>query len=71
VQRRGDRCVVRVSDTGVGLSPSGNGPGTGLSTLRERLELTFGGDAQLRVTAQRPRGVSAEVDLPARVEATG
>ncbi len=50
VQRRGDRCVVRVSDTGAGLRQTGNGLGTGLSTLRERLQLTFGGDAQLRVT---------------------
>jgi two-component sensor histidine kinase len=70
VQRLNDRCVVRVSDTGVGLRQSGNGLGTGLSTLRERLQLAFGGDAQLRVTAQRPRGVCAEVDLPARGEAT-
>ena len=66
VQRHADRCVVRVSDTGVGLRQSGNGLGTGLSTLRERLELTFGGEAQLRVSAQRPRGVCAELDLPAR-----
>jgi LytS/YehU family sensor histidine kinase len=68
IQRRDDRCVVRVSDTGAGMRPTGNGTGTGtgLSTLRERLQLTFGGDAQLRVTVQRPRGVCAEVDLPAR-----
>ena len=65
VQRRGGRCVVRVSDTGLGLQTSAEGLGTGLSTLRERLELTFGGDAQLRVSAQHPRGVSAEVDFPA------
>jgi signal transduction histidine kinase len=65
VQLRGDRCVVRVVDTGVGLRPSGSGLGTGLTTLRERLRLSFGADAQLRVTAQEPRGVSAELDLPA------
>ena len=70
VERRDDRCVVRVSDTGAGMRQSGNGLGTGLSTLRERLQLAFGGDAQLRVTAQRPRGVCAEVDLPARGEMT-
>jgi hypothetical protein len=66
VQRRGERCVVRVSDTGAGLRQVGNGLGTGLAALRERLQLAFGGDAHLRVSAQHPRGVSAELDLPAR-----
>ena len=66
VQRHGDRCVVRVSDTGAGMREPGNGLGTGLSTLRERLRLVFGDEATLRVSAQRPRGVSAELDLPAR-----
>jgi LytS/YehU family sensor histidine kinase len=70
VQRREGRCVVRVSDTGAGLRQEGNGLGTGLSTLRERLDLAFGGDAQLRVSAQHPRGVSAELDFPARAEAS-
>ncbi len=65
VQRRGDRCLVRVSDTGVGLQPTDSGLGTGLTTLRERLALVFGGAAQLRVSAQSPRGVCAELDLPA------
>lgn len=67
VQQRGERCVVRVSDTGVGLGSSSNGLGTGLSTLRERLRLLFGAEAQLRVSAQLPRGVCAELDFPARV----
>jgi len=66
VQRRDDRCVVRVTDTGAGLQQSANGLGTGLSTLRERLQLAFGGDADLRVAPHPPRGVCAEVDLPAR-----
>jgi two-component sensor histidine kinase len=70
VQRRGDRCFVRVGDTGMGLQQTGNGLGTGLSTLRERLQLSFGGDAQLRLSAQEPRGVCAELDFPAR-EAAG
>ena len=71
VNRRDDRCVVRVSDTGAGLGDLGAGLGTGLSPLRERLQLAFGGDAQLRVTEQPPRGVCAEVDFPVRREATG
>ena len=65
VQRRGDRCIIRVTDSGVGLRQSGNGLGTGLSTLRERLQLLFGSDAQLRVTAGENGGVRAEVEMPA------
>lgn len=65
VQRRGERCTVLVSDTGVGLQSSGNGLGTGLTTLRERLHLIFGDAAQLHVGAQMPRGVCAELTIPA------
>jgi sensor histidine kinase YesM len=74
VQRQGGRCVVRVSDTGVGLQAqtraSSDGLGTGLSTLRERLRLIFGDAAQLRIGAQHPRGVCAELEFPV-AEATG
>jgi len=66
VARRGARCVVRVTDTGAGLQQPGSGPGTGLTTLRERLQLIFGDDAQLRLTSAAPRGVAVEVDLPAQ-----
>ena len=62
------RCQVRVIDTGLGLTSTGNGLGTGLSTLRERLQLAFGGDAHLRLTEVEPHGVSAELDFPARQE---
>jgi signal transduction histidine kinase len=65
-QRRGHRCILRVSDTGAGLRPTAGGLGTGLSTLRERLELVFAGDVHLHVSAQHPRGASAELDFPAR-----
>jgi signal transduction histidine kinase len=66
VQRRGDRCLVRVSDTGVGLRTAGGGLGTGLATLRERLELAFDGDARLHLGPQQPAGVCVELELPAR-----
>lgn len=66
VQRRGERCLVRVADTGVGLQHATQGLGTGLSTLRERLQLNFAGDAQLRIAAQAPHGVSAELEFPAQ-----
>jgi LytS/YehU family sensor histidine kinase len=66
VARLGERCVIRVTDTGVGLRPSANGSGTGLTTLRERLQLIFGDDARLRLMSGPSRGVVVEVDMPAR-----
>ena len=66
IERLGERCVVRITDTGVGLRPSANGLGTGLTALRERLRLIFGDAAQLRLTAGVPRGVAVEVDMPAQ-----
>ena len=66
VERLGERCVVRVTDTGVGLRPSANGLGTGLTTLRERLRLIFGDAAQLRLISGAPRGVAVEVEMPAQ-----
>lgn len=66
IRLRDGRCVARVSDTGVGLAGPSQGLGTGLATLRERLRLTFGDDAQVRVSAREPHGVDAEFDFPAR-----
>ena len=63
---RDARCVLRVKDTGMGLKPSSQGLGTGLSTLRERLKLAFGGDAQLTLTEIEPHGVCAELSFPVR-----
>lgn len=63
---RGNRCVLRVVDSGVGLLPGSKGLGTGLASLRERLQLAFGGDAQLRLSEVAPHGVAAEVEFPAR-----
>lgn len=65
---RDRHCLVRVTDTGVGLKVTGDGLGTGLSTLRERLQLAFGGEAQLRLTEVEPHGVCAELVFPARQE---
>ncbi|HEU4532185.1 MAG TPA: histidine kinase [Steroidobacteraceae bacterium] len=60
---RDGRCRVRVADSGVGLRTEGSGLGTGLSTLRERLQLAFGADAQLRLTEIEPHGVCAELSF--------
>ncbi len=61
---RDGRCLVGVSDTGVGLRASDSGLGTGLSTLRERLQLVFGGAAELCIVANAPHGVRVELTLP-------
>jgi signal transduction histidine kinase len=55
---RDGRCVMRVTDTGVGLKQASRGLGTGLSTLRERLKLAFGGEARSNrdAAARRVRG---------------
>ena len=68
IQRRGDRCVIRVSDTGGGLGQASEGLGTGLATLRERLALLFGEDVRLTVGPHPPRGVCADLDFPALAE---
>jgi sensor histidine kinase YesM len=65
IARCGERCVVRVTDTGVGLHEAANGLGTGLATLRERLQLIFGDAAHLRLTDNARGGVIVEVDMPA------
>jgi signal transduction histidine kinase len=65
---RDGRCIVRVTDTGVGLHATSGGLGTGLATLRERLQLAFRGDAQLQLSAVQPHGVCAELSFPAQPE---
>ncbi|MEO8808850.1 MAG: histidine kinase [Rhodanobacter sp.] len=66
VTLRQGRCLAQVIDTGVGLQRSGDSPGTGLATLRERLQLIFGHEAQLRLSELMPHGVHAELEFPAR-----
>lgn len=66
---RDGRCTVRVCDTGVGLQAAGSGLGTGLASLRERLQLAFGGTAELRLHEVEPHGMCAEVEIPERATA--
>jgi hypothetical protein len=69
--RVGDgRCVLTVTDTGLGFGAAANGLGTGLATLRERLQLAFGNAAQLTVAEIEPHGVCAKLDLPARKQSS-
>ncbi|HVF34590.1 MAG TPA: histidine kinase [Candidatus Saccharimonadia bacterium] len=60
------RCRAQVCDTGVGLQSGSAGLGTGISTLRERLELAFGGDAKLEIEPLQPQGACASLDFPAQ-----
>jgi sensor histidine kinase YesM len=69
VSVRNGRCSVRVTDTGVGLGSNVRGLGSGLASLRERLQLAFGGDAELRLESMQPQGVRASHEFPARKEA--
>jgi hypothetical protein len=65
VRVRDGRCRVDVIDTGVGLSGTVSGQGTGLSTLQARLRLAFAGDAGLALASQEPHGVVASLGFPA------
>jgi hypothetical protein len=61
-----NRLLVRVADTGQGfsqLSTSG-GSGIGLANIRERLQSAYAGSATLKLSANTPSGVIAEIDLP-------
>ena len=60
------RVSAKVTDTGIGMRSTGKGLGTGLSTLRERLQLCFGADAHMRLVALEPHGLSAEIYFPAQ-----
>jgi sensor histidine kinase YesM len=66
VQLWDQRCRVLVTDTGIGLQAAGRGLGTGLATLRERLQLSFGAGTGLKLTEVRPHGVCAELLFPAQ-----
>jgi hypothetical protein len=60
------RCVARVADTGVGMQATTGGLGTGLSALKERLQLVFGASARLGLSPLVPHGVCAEIEFPAQ-----
>jgi two-component sensor histidine kinase len=60
-------CRVDVADTGVGVGAATDGLGTGLSTLRERLALAYGGRARLTIEPRSPHGTLAIVEWPLEV----
>jgi two-component sensor histidine kinase len=66
VRQESARCLASVTDTGIGLRAAGSGLGTGLASLRERLQLAFGTQAHLQLSEVVPHGVRAEVWFPIR-----
>ena len=62
-QDRGD-CHIRVTDTGVGITESRRGMGTGLDNLRERLLVEFGESSRVWIEPNLPHGAIAELAFP-------
>ena len=57
--------IITVEDSGVGLNRSARkGTGTGLRTVRDRLEALFGSGASLALSQRAPQGVHAEIRIP-------
>lgn len=61
------RLVLRVKDTGAGLSEqtAESSGGVGLSNLRERLAALYGNRGRFTLEAGQPTGVVATIDIPA------
>ena len=62
-QFEGDMLILRVTDTGVGIT-LGNPEGVGLANVRERLASLYGSRGRLNLQRNMPRGTIAELRLP-------
>jgi LytS/YehU family sensor histidine kinase len=59
------KLAVTVADTGVGFGRAPTaGTGTGLESIRERLKLIYGAEAELRITENAPHGTRATIVVP-------
>jgi LytS/YehU family sensor histidine kinase len=61
---------VSVIDTGLGFGRASTaGTGVGLSNVRERLQLLYGAQAQLKLTENVPAGTVVTITVPYRTVA--
>ncbi len=67
-RRHDDHATLTVADDGQGFGGQSSGTGIGLKNLRERLRLTFGGDASFAIVSNFPSGVAATLTLPLTVQ---
>ncbi|MEL1265907.1 sensor histidine kinase [Pseudoxanthomonas putridarboris] len=63
-RRHDDHVTLTVADDGQGFGGQSSGTGIGLKNLRERLRLTFGGNASFAIVSNFPSGVAATLTLP-------
>lgn len=67
-KRAGDRLVLKVSDTGPGLTEPGARPtsstGVGLANTRDRLAQAYGPDHRFELKANASGGTDVEIEIP-------
>ncbi len=61
-QRRGERCLFTIVDTGKGFDTESMVEGFGISSVRQRLELMYPGAHLFKITSDR--GVSVRIEIP-------
>ena len=65
-RQEGDRVLVTVTDTGMGLAGASRpGQGVGLLNVRERLAALFGARGRFTLEDAAPRGARATIEIPA------
>jgi len=66
VSKGADRISIEVADSGIGLqeSPSTQGTGMGLKSVRDRLHLLYGSAADLTIFGAQAGGVISRIEVP-------
>ncbi len=62
-RRQGDRLLLEVADTGLGMKPT-SPPGVGLSNVRSRIGQVSGGRGELTLRPNTPEGLCVSIALP-------